>query len=206
MTAIHRSDIRLAARRRTTARALAQVLCAGVFVLMSAVAVADGSYKLFDVRTAFVHKVDGVYYLNAQVDYTLTDGALRGLQNGVTMAMEVQLEVNRVRRFLPDDTVHTLRQRYELSYQPLSERYLLRNLNSETQETFSTVDAAIRSMGVIDELPVLDASLLNPEKRYEIRVRAQLDVRSVSGPIRLLLGWLADWRLRSDWYTWSLGP
>ncbi|MEL7449168.1 MAG: DUF4390 domain-containing protein [Pseudomonadota bacterium] len=175
-------------------------------IFLPGAAAADGSYKLFDVRSAFVHQVDGVYYLNARVDYTLTDGALRGLQNGVTMAMEVQLEVNHVRRFLPDNTVHTLRQRYELSYQPLSQRYLLRNLNSETQETFSTVDSAIRSMGVIDELPVLDAALLDADKRYEIRVRAQLDVRSVSGPIRLLLGWLADWRLKSDWYTWSLGP
>jgi hypothetical protein len=39
--------------------------------------------------------------------------------------------------------------------------------------------------------------------RYEIGLRASLDVRTLPDTLRFVLFWTDDWRQRSEWYTWS---
>ena len=55
-----------------------------------------------------------------------------------------------------------------------------------------------------DKLPLLDASLLEDDREYRLRLRAFLDQEKFPGPLRLLAFWRRDWSLASDWYTWPL--
>ena len=167
---------------------------------------ADPAAGLFEVRSAFAQVDNGVYYVNAKVDYTLSETAREALMSGVTLTLEVQIEVDRIRRYFPDKNVASLRQQYQLQYHALSERYVTLNLNSGEQLTFGSLSAAVRSLGTINSLPVLDAALLNPDKRYEIRLRAVLDIRSFPGPLRLLAALFDEWRLASEWFVWPLQP
>jgi hypothetical protein len=79
----------------------------------------------------------------------------------------------------------------------------VRNLNSGEQSSFTTLDAALDFMRVIDDLPILDRALLHSEQRYDIALRASLDVRTMPDTLRFVLFWTDDWRQRSEWYTWS---
>ncbi|MFK8014362.1 MAG: DUF4390 domain-containing protein [Gammaproteobacteria bacterium] len=168
----------------------------------------DASTGRFDVRSAYTQVLDGVYHVSAQIDYGLTQPAIDALRNGVPLTFKLDIEVSRKRRFLPDATEHELLQRYELSFHALSGRYVVRNLNSGEQDSFGTLSSALVGLGEVDRLPVLDASLLKDDKTYRIGMRATLDIKSLSGPLRLLASLFRfnDWRLTSKWHAWALNP
>ena len=98
-----------------------------------------------------------------------------------------------------------LKQGYELSYQPLSERYVIKNVNSGEQNSFATLFSALNYMGRVVDLPIIDASILDPDARYEVSMRAILDQDTLPGPLRLIAFWSEGFRLVSNKYTWKLG-
>ena len=160
----------------------------------------------FSVRSALAFERDGVYYIDASIYYELNDFAIEALESGVALTFEVRIEVQRNRRWRPDKGVAELLQLYELQYHALSERYIVRNVNSGEQNTFLTLSGALAALGEIEDLPLLDAALLRQNRTYEVRLKAVLDIRSFPGPLRLLSAFFGDWRLASRWYEWQLTP
>ncbi|MEO0422660.1 MAG: DUF4390 domain-containing protein [Pseudomonadota bacterium] len=158
----------------------------------------------FEVRSAYTSLRDGVVFLNAQIHYDLPDGAEGALRSGVTLDLVIQIEVERNRRFLPDRTVASLRQRYTLSYHALSDRYVVRNVNSGEQGSFATLEDAREELGDLRDLPVIDDGLLRDGSAYEMRIRAVLDRQRLPVPISTLASLFDDWRLASNWFTWRL--
>jgi hypothetical protein len=112
--------------------------------------------------------------------------------------------VARVRRYVPDAEVASLEQSYELSYHALSQRYLVRNLNTGEQQDFGTLQSALDSLAEVRGLPLLDSGLLEPGSSYEFRVRAVLTLRSAPDTLSWLLFWTDDWSATSEWYAWTL--
>lgn len=157
-----------------------------------------------EVREARTRLADGVWYVSARIDYRLSREVLDALQNGVSLTFELQAELNELRRWLPDSEVATLRQSYQLSWQPLSQGYLVRNTNTGDQQSFSTLYAALRAIGRVSDLPLIDASLLDPEGRYEVQLRALLDQEGLPGPLRLIAFWDDGFSLESEWYLCPL--
>lgn len=179
---------------------------ATVLVLLAGPAPGQQEDGHFEVRNASAEVIDGVYYLNADIEYRLSQAAREALESGVPLTVELQIEVTRKRRLLPDPEVATLRQKYQLQFHALSERYIVKNLNSGEQESFPTIGSALHRLGLVEGLPILDEALLDSDKPYEIRVRAGLDLREFPGPLRLLVFWLDEWQLVSEWFTWQLRP
>jgi hypothetical protein len=157
----------------------------------------------FEFRSAYVEPADSVYQLNATLVLDLPEGARDVVREGVPLTMSVEIVVRRSRRYWLDETVASLEQRYELVHHALSERYLVRNLNSGEQSSFPTLDAALDSMRVISNLPILDKALVMPGSRHEISLRAHLDVHTMPDALRLIVFWADDWRQNTEWYTWS---
>jgi hypothetical protein len=157
----------------------------------------------FDIRSAYVEPSDGVYHLNATLDFKVPDAARAAIDEGVPLTLDLVIVVRRSRRYWLDEAVAELEQHYELVHHALSERYLVRNLNSGEQTSFATLDAALDALRVIGNLPILDRSLVLPDSRHEISLRAVLDVPTMPDALRFVLFWREDWRQVSDWYTWS---
>jgi hypothetical protein len=182
--------------------------CAGAALLALLLLPAGGAEakgKPFEIRTATSRLSDGVWFANARIDYRLSDDALEALENGVSLTIQLQIEVTRVRRFWTDAKVASLKQGYLLSYQPLSERYVIKNLNSGEQNSFATLFSALNHMGRVVDLPLIDASILDPDARYEVAMRAILDQDTLPGPLRMIAFWSEGFRLVSNKYTWKLG-
>jgi hypothetical protein len=167
---------------------------------------ADGLEGRFEVRSADLQLAEGVYHLNAHLDLPVSDAVRRGLAEGVPLAVELDLDIERVRQLLPNSRVAELTQRYHLQYNAVSARYVLRNDNSGQQQSLSTVDAAIEQLSEVRSLPVLDKALLSVGRRYEANVRAKVDYGSVPFSLRVVMFWVNDWHRESDWYTWTLQP
>src|ERR1700722_9786574 len=167
---------------------------------------ADGLEGRFEVRSADLQLTEGVYHLNAHLDLPVSDAVRRGLAEGVPLAVELDLDIEKVRQLLPNSRVAELTQRYHLQYNAVSARYVLRNDNSGQQQSLSNVDSALEQLSEVRGLPVLDKALIAPDRRYEASVRAKVDYGSVPFSLRLVMFWVNDWARESDWYTWTLPP
>ncbi|HET7922874.1 MAG TPA: DUF4390 domain-containing protein, partial [Gammaproteobacteria bacterium] len=122
----------------------------------------------------------------------------------VPLTIELQIEIIKHRTWWLNKTVATLTERYQISFHPLTRRFIVRNLNSGQQQSFSNYRDAITYLGQVNDLPVIDASLLEPDTRYVIRLRAVLDIKDFPGPLQLIASLFKGWDLSSDWYAWVL--
>lgn len=158
----------------------------------------------FDVRSASTVLNEGVHELESRLQLVLSDEALDALNSGVALRIELNLEVVRIKRFMPDAVDAELVVSYELEYRPLSQRYIVRNLNSGDQDSFATLYSALNNLGRIQGLPVVDDSILEPDKVYRIRLRARLSTEQYPAPLRILFFWRDQWQLESEWFEWIL--
>jgi hypothetical protein len=158
----------------------------------------------FDIRSAHTTLRNGVHELEARLQLILSDEALDALNSGVPLTIELDFEVIRVRGLWLDSVDAELTFTYELEYRPLSQRYIVRNLNSGDQDSFSTLYAALNNLGRIQDLPVIDDAVLDPDSRYRLRLRARLSTGQYPAALRLLFFWRSQWQLESDWYEWTL--
>lgn len=158
----------------------------------------------FDIRSATTTLNDGVHELGARLQLILSDEALDALNSGVPLTIELDFEVIRVRGLWIDAQDAALNFQYELEYRPLSQRYLVSNLNSGDTDSFSTLYSALNNLGRIQGLPVIDDAILDPASDYRLRLRARLSTRQYPSALRLLFFWRSQWQLESEWYEWML--
>jgi len=188
--------------RRLSAFPLAWVLC--FFATLVVVpARADTSIR---IESASLRLDDEVYDFDADLAIELPDDARRAIESGLTLKLNYEVEIARVRHYLPDPGVATVVQSYELGYHALSQRWLLRNLNTGERQDFGAFDAAVDRLSFVRGLPLIDSSLLAAGTTYEVRVRALLTLRSAPDTLSWLLFWTDDWSATSDWYAWTLRP
>jgi hypothetical protein len=160
----------------------------------------------FEVRSGTTTLANGVYRLDARLQLVLSSEALEALNSGVPLTIELQTQVIRVRRFILDEVEAEISTTFELEYRPLSQRYIVQNLNSGDQESFATLFSALNNLGRITSLPVIDEAVLDPDSGYRIRIRAMLQTQQYPAPLRLLFFWRSEWHLQSEWSEWILKP
>ncbi|MEJ2552584.1 MAG: DUF4390 domain-containing protein [Gammaproteobacteria bacterium] len=175
-----------------------------VGILPRAGAAAANEEPEFVIRSAGTVLVDKVYQLNARIHYRFSDEALDALDNGVPLVVELAIEIERKRDYVWDETVASLRQRYQLSYEALTQRYVVTNLNSGADNYYGSRAAAIAALGDVNHLPILDAGLLNPDEKYTVSLQASLDLDALPVPMRVIGYFSSNWRIASEWVSWPL--
>jgi hypothetical protein len=188
-----------------------QLLRAGAVLLLcflATMAPEAGAATRAAVRSATftLDTTEDVYDLSAKVDLSLPDDARKGIEAGLTLRLTYQIELYRVRRYMPDAAIAELEQANELSYHALSQRYLVRNLNTGEQQDFGSLQAALEALGDLRGLPVIDADLVEKGPQYEARLRAIIDLSTTPDALKWLLFWSDDWSATSEWYSWPLRP
>ncbi len=181
---------------------IAVLLCAWCG-LTAAPAAADTE---FYVRRAETHLEEGVYRLDARIQYRFSEESLEALRSGVAITIVVGIDVERRRQYLWNETVASLRQRYQLSHHALSARYILTNLNTGISTSYATYEGAVDSLGRLDAFPLIDAELLDPEQDYLVELKTYLDIEALPAPLRPVAYFSSAWRLSSDAFTCPLTP
>jgi len=160
----------------------------------------------FDVRSAYLEPVDGVYQLGATLDLALSRAARQAIREGVPVALQLDIVIERKRRLLPDQEVAALAQRWKLQYHALSGRYLVNNLNSGQQTSYSSLGSALAAVGEVRGLPVIDEPLIERGQRYEASIRVAAVIEGgLPTALKTMMFWI-DWKRVTDWYTWSVRP
>ena len=158
----------------------------------------------FQVRSAFVVLERGVLQLNAHVQYPVNDRIRDALQDGVTLAFDLDLDISRHRRLWFDAHVVDMTLRRELTYHAVTDRYVIRDEQGVEQESVPTLEDAVDKLGRIEDLPVVIASQLKGDGPWQVAVRAGVRRGRMSDALRALMFWSDDWHRTSDWYTWTL--
>jgi hypothetical protein len=179
------------------------VLC---FIATAGVLAGRAEAAPFVVRDVRVSLDEGVYELDANLDMALPEAAQKAVASGLTLRLTYEIVVDRVRRYIPDAEVAALQQRYEVAYHALSQRYLVRNLNTGEQQDFGSLQGALERVSELRGLPILDTALLAAGPTYEGRIRAVLKLNSAPDVLGWLLFWTDDWSQESDWAVWTLHP
>lgn len=163
-------------------------------------------YAEFSINYARTHLVEEVYLLDADLSYGLTEVVLEALQNGVPLTLVLTIVVKRERWYFWDEKIATLRQRYQLKYYAFSQQYVVKNLNTEIRNYFSSLHAALQALEHLTSFPLIDKQLIKPNQQYQVHLQTHLDIESLPVPLRPIAYLSSQWRLSSRWYLCPLHP
>ena len=164
---------------------------------------ADALDGVLEVRSAFVNVDKGVFLLHARIEYPVSPSIASALKDGVTLTFDLDVRVDRDRRFWFNANIVDLTLRRELTYHAVSDRYVVRDTRSGDQATFATVDEALVYLGKVDGWPIIVEPQLDGGN-YSVSVRAGVRRGHLPASLRAILFWTDDWARVSEWYTWSL--
>lgn len=142
--------------------------------------------------------------LDAGLRIDFAEEVLEALKNGVPITVMLSMEVEKLRDYVWNKGIASLQQRYTLQYHALSEQYIVRNLNSEEQNTYRSLNSALNALGEVKALPVIDRQLLDGDEKYQLRLRAEIDINALPSPLRPVAWLSSGWRQGSDWYICEL--
>lgn len=166
-------------------------------------ALGDALDGVLEVRSAYVDINNGVFLLHARVEYPVNPDIRDALRNGVTLTFELDTRVDRERRLWLNANIVDLTLRRELAYHAVSDRYVVKDVRSDQQESFATLDEALSYLGKVDGWPILVEPQLDGGN-YLISVRAGVRRGRLPASLRALLFWTNDWHRVSEWYSWLL--
>jgi hypothetical protein len=158
----------------------------------------------FTVQSAVVTMRNGAYELDARVIFPLDEDVRSALASGVTVRFALQAVVDRQRRYWFDSKLVDATLRRELSWNAVSQRYILRYSDSGEQDSFRELDEALVATGVMNGWRILDEDRLNPGTTYEISVRAGYRTTRLPYVLRALAFWSDGWVHKTDWKSWIL--
>lgn len=185
---------------------LRRLLVALLAVTLLGVAIAargDALDGVLEVHSAYVNVDNGVFLLHARVEYPDNPEIRDALRDGITLSFDLDTRVERARRFWFDAEVVALTLRRELSYHAVSERYIVRDVRSGDQQSFATLEEALKQLGTVDGWPILVEPQLDGGM-YQVGVRAGVRRGRLPSSLRALMFWTDDWHRTSEWYSWSL--
>jgi hypothetical protein len=169
---------------------------------LRATAAEDGR---FEIRNAYVEPVAGVWQLHVRLDLSLSAAAQQAFDEGVPLTLRLEAEASTARRFLPDETVISLSRQWQLAYDAIADRYVVIDPASDERASHASRDEALAALARISELPFADTEKLSPDGRFEMRVRASVEIGEMPVAIKILLFW-KSWTRSTDWYIWSVRP
>ncbi len=148
--------------------------------------------------------VGQMHELNVNIDYQFDEAVLEALNNGVALTLVLDIEVVRKRNYIWDEVIVNLKRRSRLEFHALSRQYVINDLNAAVRYTYLSMGAAIRALGSISRLPLLDHRILEAGKQYQIRLRPYIDVEELPPPLRPVAYISPEWKLTDEWKTWPL--
>jgi hypothetical protein len=205
MTPSAQTNRRQDSRHRGAGFAIVLLALLAMLPWLAAPSFADPLDGTLEIQSAFVNNSSGVYQLHVRTRYPANEETVAALRDGVSLSYDIDVTVNRERRFWTDAGVVALKLERELSYHSVSERYVVRDpLANGEQKSFASLDEALAALGNVEAWPILVASQVREPGEYLVSVRASIRRGRLTDALRALMFWSDDWQRESEWYTWSL--
>lgn len=154
------------------------------------------------VEYATSREDNAIYLVDIGLKLQLDDQITEALQHGVSLDIDIDLEVRQERKWIWDKLITETTLQYQLQHHPLSDAYLVTNLDADTREQFQTLSEALAYLGSVNNYPLIESEKLLEDKNYIGLVRAELNIEELPPPLKPATYVSSQWHLESDWYEW----
>ncbi len=159
----------------------------------------------FEIRNAYVELVNGEWLLDVRLDLALAEAARQAFEQGVPLVLRLEIEASVERRLLPAEDVVSMGRRWQLAYDAIAERYVVTDVRSGTHVSHASPEEAFEALGRIGGIVIADTATLPEGQRFDMRVRATVEIGELPAAVRVLLFW-RSWSRTTEWYAWQVRP
>ena len=168
-------------------------------LLAAQITPADG----IEISSASSKLVANDYQLDATLEFNFDAEVQDALEHGVAIIIDVIIVIKRERNWLWDPKVKEEILNFKLEQHPLSNRYLVTELASETRRQFSTIAEALDYLGTIENHFLISKAVLSEDEQYIGMIKAEVNTETLPPVIRPEAAVSKKWRLDSPWVEWS---
>ena len=155
-----------------------------------------------DITQARIESTDEGYKLSASFAFDLTRGLEEAITHGVPLFFTTDVEITRPRWYWFDERAMNTSQTIRISYDPLTRKYHAA-IKGHLGQTFDMLDEALAVVKRPGRWVVADRGVLKPGETYNVAVRMRLNDALLSKPFQVHALSNSDWRLSSDWKTFT---
>lgn len=147
----------------------------------------------------------GIYMINGQLKYELSDYLHESLNNGVTLQSKITFDLIKPRRFWLDGKRSWASINTTLRYHALSQHYQVIKDDTEEHWNFKSLRSALLKLGEIQgyRLPEIPGSS-EQARNYSISVFATLTPSSLSFPMQIESFFIDKYALKTTGLAWPL--
>ena len=148
--------------------------------------------------------VGGIYLLDARIKYDFNDEILEALEHGVSLRIDIIIRIKKVRKWLWNKKIREDVINFKLERHPLSNHYLVSNLNSGNRYQLQTLNEALTILGAIKNYKLIKADDLEKNAKYTGDIMAKLNIESLPPPLRPVAYASEQWQLKSSLRKWVI--
>lgn len=157
-----------------------------------------------EVLSASSDVYDGWHVLDASIRFAFDDELFVALENGVQLDIEVLVEIRRPRKWLWDPVISSHRLGFTLQHHPLTGAYVVTESITGTRHEFQDAREALQFLGTVRNYHLLNAGLLDPDRKYDGYIMARLNIDALPAPLQPVAYVSRKWRAESAWLKWEL--
>ena len=158
----------------------------------------------FIVENAQLKPGEAEYLIDADIQYHFSQEVLKALEHGIALQIDIEIQARQSRKWLWDKIIHKRTLSKRLEHHPISNQYLVTDLNTGVKRRFQSLSHALEFLGTIRDYPFVGAATLEPGKTFTTQIRARLNTESLPAPLRLSAYIASDWQLSSPWFKWTI--
>ena len=169
--------------------------------LLLFVDIAQAASNSLHIRSANLITFEDDVLLNADAEINFSSEMEKAILKGFTFNFLVEFQLVLPRQYWFNDEVATTTQQISLSYHALSRQYIV--MRNEQQRTFSSLDAAIEDLSVIQDLKVFQKSDIEKGEQYQAVLLMRLDHKKLPKALQVDGYASKDWKMTSQRFEWS---
>jgi len=177
------------------------------FLLLFMIAISTqtiASEGLFEIKSAQTYLEDERYFLNANINYELSEESIRALQSGIALTIVFQIEVIKERWYLWNEKIATATYHSILRFHPLSNYYVITYPEKDKSYAFANLTELLPILGMVRDIPLLEKSQLSNEDLYQVRLNTYLDIEALPPSLRTIAYFSKEWKMFSDTFSCPL--
>lgn len=175
-----------------------------LFLVITTASLTFASEGSFEIKSAHTYLENNQYFLDADVDYELSEESIKALQNGIALTIVFQIEVVKERWYLWNEKIANITYHAILRFYPLSNYYMVSYPQKDKSYSFASLEELLMNLGMVRNIPLVDKAQLNTEHTYQARLTTYLDIETLPPSLRTIAYFSKEWRMFSDVFSCPL--
>ncbi|MGM0540909.1 MAG: DUF4390 domain-containing protein [Pseudomonadota bacterium] len=175
-----------------------------ITTLMMSTAQASDEIKII---SASHYLQDQKLFLDSQSLFNLPEAIVNAINHEIPLTFKTEIRLSEKTRRLGFEYERT---RVAIEYQTrlyvegVNQRYFLYNTRNLKEQSFTTLESALLTLGTLQSFPVINLSELHPKQHYTLKIRISLDHWQLPAPLLIESLFKEHWQLDSGWYELSI--